>query len=189
MIRKHTNNRMQKKPNDFGLQPKEHNEKAEWMNNMPRELKGLEEGSKAEIHIDLLKTTLKISNWKWWNTWFLVQEIHLHSQQTSTRNEQMPTKSTRIRMDNQRKNHMDLKDPIKGAAPNNYRPITCLPMMWKILTEQIREEIYYSLTSRGLFAKEQKGCRKRSRGTEELLFISLHNLTESKTRQENLAMS
>ena len=32
--------------------------------------------------------------------------------------------------------------------------------LWKILTAQIREEIYYSLTSRGLFPEEQKGCRK-----------------------------
>ena len=32
---------------------------------MTRELEGLEEGPKAEIHNDLLKTTLeKISNWK-----------------------------------------------------------------------------------------------------------------------------
>ena len=32
---------------------------------MTRELKGLEEGTKVEIHIDLIKTTLKkISNWK-----------------------------------------------------------------------------------------------------------------------------
>ena len=28
------------------------------------------------------------------------------------------------------------KDPNKGNAPNNYRPITCLPMLWKILTTQ-----------------------------------------------------
>ena len=33
------------------------------------------------------------------------------------------------------------KDPSKGTAPNNYRPITCLTMMWKILTAQIREEL------------------------------------------------
>ena len=37
------------------------------------------------------------------------------------------------------------KDPNKGTAPNSYSPITCLPMMWKILTAEIREEIYYSL--------------------------------------------
>ena len=81
------------------------------------------------------------------------------------------------------------KDPSKGTAPNNYRPITCLLMMWKILTAQIREKIYYSLTSRGLFPDEQKGCRKGSRCTAELLFIDQHILNESKTRRENLAMA
>ena len=38
---------------------KKHDEKAEWINNMTRELEGPDESSKAEIHIDLLKTTLK----------------------------------------------------------------------------------------------------------------------------------
>ena len=61
MTRKHTNNSMQKKQNDF----EKHNEKAEWINNITRQKDGLEEGSKTEIHIDLLKTTLKrISKWK-----------------------------------------------------------------------------------------------------------------------------
>ena len=53
---------MQKKPNDFRLKygnKNKHNEKAEWINNMARELKGHEEGPKTEIHIDLLKTILK----------------------------------------------------------------------------------------------------------------------------------
>ena len=40
-------------------QPKKHNEKAEWTNDMTRELEGLEEGPKVEIHIELLKKTLK----------------------------------------------------------------------------------------------------------------------------------
>ena len=52
-------------------------------------------------------------------------------------------------------------------------------MMWKILTAQIREEIYSSLTSRGLFPEEQKGCCKVSRGTGELLYIDQHILYES----------
>ena len=81
------------------------------------------------------------------------------------------------------------KDPSKGTAPNNYRSINCLPMMWKILTAQIREKIYDSLTSRGLFPEEQKGCRKGSRGTAELFIIDQHILNESKTRRKNLAMA
>ena len=61
--------------------------------------------------------------------------------------------------------------------------------MWKILTAQIREEIYYSLTSHGLFPDEQKGCCKGSRGTSELLYIDQLILDESKTKQKNLAMA
>ena len=39
---------------------KKHTKKAKWINNITKELEVLEEGSKAEIHIDLLKTILKI---------------------------------------------------------------------------------------------------------------------------------
>ena len=38
---------------------KKHNEKAQTINNMTKELEELQEGLKAEIHIDLLKTTEK----------------------------------------------------------------------------------------------------------------------------------
>ena len=64
---KYTNNQMKKKPNKFGPKygNKKYNEKAEWINNITRELDGLEEGQKVEIHSDFLKATLKkISNWK-----------------------------------------------------------------------------------------------------------------------------
>ena len=42
------------------LQPKKHNEKAEWINDITKELEGFEEGPKAEILIKLLKKTLKM---------------------------------------------------------------------------------------------------------------------------------
>ena len=43
-------------------------------------------------------------------------------------------------------------------------------MTWKILTVQIRENIYYSLTNCGLFPDEQKGGSKGSRGEPELFY-------------------
>ena len=61
--------------------------------------------------------------------------------------------------------------------------------MWKILTAQVKEEIYYSLASRRLFYEEQKGCCKGSKGTTELLYIYQHILNESKTRRKNLSMA
>ena len=80
------------------------------------------------------------------------------------------------------------KEPGKGTALNNYRPITYLPMMWNILTAQKRGEIYHSLTSHGLFPEEQKRSRKRPRGTAGLLYIGQHYLNKNKTRRKNLAM-
>ena len=40
-----------------------------------------------------------------------------------------------------------------------------------------------------MFPDEQKECRKRTRGTEELLYKDQHILNESKMRRENLAMA
>ena len=42
-------------------------------------------------------------------------------------------------------------------------------MMWKILTAQVREEIYYLLIICGLFLEEQKRCHKGTRRTGYLL--------------------
>ena len=96
----------------------------------------------------------------------------------------MPTRNTSTWLDDQRKDYIDPEGHFKGTAPNNYRLITCLSMMWKILTAWIREEIYYSLTSHGLFPEEQKRCCKGTRGTAELLYIDQNILNVSKTRRK-----
>ena len=101
----------------------------------------------------------------------------------------MPPRNISTRIDDHRKDHIDPKGPSTGTAPHNHKLIICLPMMWKILTAQIRKEIYYSLTSHGMFSDEQKWCRKGSRGSTELLFIDQNILNEGKTRWKNLAMS
>ena len=56
-------------------------------------------------------------------------------------------------MDDKKKENPNEKITKKKTAPQNYRPITCLPMMWKMLTAHIKEEIYNSL-SHGLFSEE-----------------------------------
>lgn len=58
-----------------------------------------------------------------------------------------------------------LKDPAKGNAVENFRPITCLPMMWKLFTGVIAESVYEHLDGNSLMPVEQKGCRRRTRGS------------------------
>ena len=72
------------------------------------------------------------------------------------------------------------KTPQKGTALNNCRLITCLSILWKIQTAQVRVEIYNSLMSRGPYLKEQKGCRKWTRATGELLI----NTSSRRARQD-----
>ena len=143
---------------------------------MTKELEGLEEGPKAEILTELLKTSLKISNWKMPDNdgihgfWFMKFTPILHwralEMNRCLQGAPIPEWMTKG------KTTLIQKDPSKGTAPNNCRLITCLPMMWKILIAQIREEINYLLTSYRLFPEEQKGCYKGSRGIAVLLYIN-----------------
>ena len=57
------------------------------------------------------------------------------------------------------------KDSTKGNAVGNYRPIACLNLLWKFLTGIITDKLNDHLENKDLFPKEQKGCRRRTRGT------------------------
>ena len=81
------------------------------------------------------------------------------------------------------------KDKSKGNVASNYRPITCLPLMWKLLTGVIADQIYAHLDQEKLLPEEQKGCRKGSRGTNDLLYIDRGVIKENKSRNKNLAMA
>ena len=99
------------------------------------------------------------------------------------------TRSTNTRMDDQRKDHLDPKGCKPRNSSNNFRPKTCLPIIRKILTAQIRVDIYDSLTSPGLFPDEQKGCPKWPGGTAVLVYIDQHTINVSKTRRKHLPMA
>ena len=63
------------------------------------------------------------------------------------------------------------KDKSKGNTASNYRPITCLPLMWRLLTGVIGYQIDAHLDQEKLLPEEQKGCRKGSRGTKSYFIL------------------
>ena len=81
------------------------------------------------------------------------------------------------------------KDKSKGNIASNYRPITCLRLMWKLLTGVIADQIYAHLDLEKLLPEEQEGCRKGSRGTNDLLYMDGAVIKEVKSRNKNLAMA
>ena len=51
------------------------------------------------------------------------------------------------------------------------------------------KKIYGNLDQQKLLPEEQKACRKRCRGTNELLYIDRAIIREVKSRKKNLAMA
>ena len=80
------------------------------------------------------------------------------------------------------------KDKSKGNTVSNYRPITCLPLMWPLLLVVLVDQIYGHLDQQKLLPEEQNGCRKISRGTNDLLYIDRVVIREVKSRKKNLAI-
>ena len=194
MTRKHTNHRMQGKLNNSGGKYINENITKNRMDNQhSKRSRRTQRRLKAEIHIDLLRTTLK--KYQIGNHQAMMEYIDSGSRNSPLFMTDYHSKGT----DGCKKTHVPewitkgettliQKDPLKGTVPNNYRPIIYLPMMREIQTAQIRKEIYYSLTSRKLFLGEHKRCCKGSRSTGELLYIDQYILNESKTRRKNLAI-
>ena len=76
------------------------------------------------------------------------------------------------------------KDKSKGNVASNYRPITCLPIMWKLLTGITSERLEETDT----IPHQQKGCRRKCRGTKDTLLIDKMVMMNSKRRKTNLSM-
>lgn len=70
--------------------------------------------------------------------------------------------------------------------PSNYRPITCLPTLYKIITSAITNKIDRHLTENNVLSEEQKGCRKGSQGCKEQLIIDSVIMKQVEKGQRNL---
>ena len=81
------------------------------------------------------------------------------------------------------------KDPRKGNTADNYGPITCLLLMWKLLTGVIAEEMYNYLEREKILPEEQKGCKRGIRGTKDQLLIDKTVLKDCRERHTNLSMA
>ena len=158
---------------------------------MTKELEGLEEGLKEETRrFTQNDTKKKISNWKMLGHdgingfWFkkfssihdrLAQEMNRYLQGAHVPEWMTKRKITLIQ--------------IKGTAPKQLQTHN-LPTndVENINSTNKGRDLLFTY-SRRLFPEEQKGCRKGSRVTGELLYMEKHILNESKTRRKNLAIA
>ena len=172
----------------------DHNKEAKWLQDFRKEMERQEQQGMIEITEEKIRKLLqRLPNWKapgpdmvqgYWFKYFTSMHKSLKDNLADClKAGKVPEWMTKG------KTVLIQKDPAKGNDPSNYRPITCLPLAWKILTGIIAEETYTFLEQKSLLPEEQKGCRKGSRGTGDLLYIDRMLLQEVKRRNKNLAMA
>ena len=132
-----------------------HNEDAEWLKSIEAKLKNAEKQNNVTITIEMMNKQLKkTSNWKsagldglqgFWLKRFtathrkLVQQLDICLQENH-----LPDWMTKGRT------VLIVKDKEIGSQVTNFRPITCLPLMWKLLTGIIADETYQHLEANDL---------------------------------------
>jgi hypothetical protein len=78
------------------------------------------------------------------------------------------------------KDQQNLQDPAK------YRPITCLPTLYKIITSLIAHRIYDHCELNNIISEQQKGCAKGAMGCKEQLIIDSVICNQAYNNKRNL---
>ena len=81
------------------------------------------------------------------------------------------------------------KKPAKGTEASNYRPVACLQLIWKVLSDIFADRVYQHLLDNQLLPEEQYGGRKKLRGTKDQLLIDKAILKEVKKSKKSVTMS
>ena len=82
-----------------------------------------------------------------------------------------------------------VKNPTKDNVADNFRPITCLLSMRRLMTGIIAEGIYEFLEGNMVLPNEQEGCRRKSRRTKGQLLIDKMVLKDCRRRNTDLAVA
>ena len=174
--------------------PVPHNKQAVWLQEIKTEENDRVRQRFPEITTRTVRNQLrKIPNWKapgpdevhgyWLKNFSALHQRIAQQLQHCINNHQAPIWMTTGRT------ALVQKDKNKGNIPTNYRPITCLPIMWKLLTGIISERLYIYLEETNTIPHQQKGCRRKCRGTKDQLLIDKMVMKNSKRRKTNLSMA
>ena len=173
--------------------PSEHNKNADWLKRVKEKMQDLVKQEDIEITVEDVKNGIRrMSNWKapgpdgvqgfWFKKLTAFHERIAKHLQECLNSGIVPDWLTLGRT------VLIMKDRRKGNVASNYRPIACLPLIWKLLTGIFAEKLYNHLLHNSLLPDEQKGCRKDSRGTKDQLLIDKAILRNSRRTCKGLAI-
>ncbi|KAL0803287.1 hypothetical protein ABMA28_017234 [Loxostege sticticalis] len=169
----------------------EYNNQAEWIREEENKWKSIDEMEFNDIDRDDIETvTRKMKSWKaagsdkihcfWYKKLYRLHDILGHTITAIIKGEaDMPkflTKGTTYMLP-KRSNTED---------PSQYRPITCLPTLYKLITSCITNKLNTHIENNNILAEEQKGCRRNHMGCKEQLVIDSIILKHAHQRRINI---
>ena len=148
---------------------KEHNREAEWLKDLKRERERVSEHPQESVSIiieKIRKQCRKIPNWKapgrdGVQGYWIKNLSSLHERFSSQMNRILMGEDDLPEWMTHSRTVLCQKDPRKGNTVDNYRPITCLPLMWKLLTGVIAEKMYNYLEREKNSSRRTKRMQKR----------------------------
>ena len=171
-----------------------HNKGAEWLKEVKKRVGDLrQEDVKIEVSM-IRKRSMRMANWKAQGMdgvqgYWLKYLTTCHERIARQLNEIVDGKCEIPQWLTYGRTVLCVKDVRRGSVADNFRPISCLPLMWKLLTGVIADSLYEFLEYNEMLPFEQKGCKRGSRGTKDQLLIDKLVLKDSKRRRTNLAMA
>jgi len=171
---------------------KDHNESADWVTKLEHHTPVTQ--SPLVITAAKLRTQLnKMPNWKapgpdGIRTFWLKRFHSTHDNLADLLNQCLVAKTTPPSLTKGR-TILIQKDPRKGKAPNNYRPITCLSTIYKTLTGIVASYVYDYLHKEKLIPLEQKGCHKATQGCKDHLLLDKTVTKHCRSKKRNLHMA
>ncbi|KAL0841160.1 hypothetical protein ABMA28_014906 [Loxostege sticticalis] len=172
----------------------EHNQNAEWISNEKARSDSIPEMQFDDINVDEITAIInKTHNWKaagvdsiqnfWFKKLYPFHEILAKQISDILKgNSVLPeflTKGITFM----------LPKSSKTQDPSQYRPITCLPTLYKIITSCITHRINEHIELNNILSEEQKGCRKFHRGCKEQLIIDSTVLKYSQKHKKDIFIS
>ena len=171
---------------------KEFNKNAIWLNDYKSSLDTITPAEFNDIEPkEITNSSSKFSNWKspgidklqnfWWN-----KLTSLHPKIANVMNgivnnpEECPAWLTTGRT-------TLIPKKSETRNPSNYRPITCLPIIYKILTSVITSRMNHHIQAFNIIPAEQKGNASNTFGTIDQLSINKMIMEEAKKKKRNIS--
>ncbi|CAB3989598.1 Hypothetical predicted protein [Paramuricea clavata] len=129
----------------------EHNKDSEWLHEMKQGIGYLNQNDLKINKEDITKQCKKIPNWKapgldGIQGYWIKKITSCHQRIAEQLDEILNGKAELPQWITYGRTVLCLKDPSRGNAVDNFRPISCLPLMWKLMTGVCRVFRLYFLT-------------------------------------------